>query len=222
MENEILGVSTHSRRRINGPRSMEWVAKRAVTKRARRGSDIPDRGFCKTVWGLAALMMICLTAPNALAARPGNSAPTCELKSLQEESVLDPVTWPTDQVLLVDFWASWCAPCAHAFNFLNELSKEFKDQGLSIIAVNVDEEREEAVTFLKRHPLDVIVAIDTRGDCATAFDLPGMPSSFLIDRQGVIQFVHHGFRPIVAQEIRVEIERLLAESPNQTQEISEQ
>ena len=182
---------------------------------------MPNRQFCKAAWHLAALLMISLAAPNALAARPGNPAPTCELKSLQQESVLAPVTWPTGQVLLVDFWASWCAPCAHAFTFLNELHKEFKDQGLSIIAVNVDEEREEALKFLKRHPLDVIVAIDTRGDCPTAFDLPGMPSSFLIDRQGVVQFVHRGFRPIVAHEIRVEIEDLLAASPNQTQEIPE-
>ncbi len=115
------------------------------------------------------------------------------------------------KVLYVDFWASWCDHCAKSFPFMNNLDREFKDQGLQIIGVNVDENPADAQDFLAKFPADFIVAADTQGQCATSFGVKAMPSSYLIDRKGRIHHIHLGFRTEDAEELKALVAQLLAE-----------
>ena len=118
------------------------------------------------------------------------------------------------KVVLVDFWASWCLPCAESFPAMNELRKEYGDRGLVIIAVNVDEKQTDMERFLKKHPSSFLVVRDAEHKLVEAFHPPTMPTSFLVDRKGKVRFLHKGFRgKETSKEYRTEIESLLNEKP---------
>jgi peroxiredoxin len=155
------------------------------------------------------LLSLVLTTP-ALAVEPGTPMPACALKSWGTKTPVDPGRFK-GQVLYVDFWASWCVPCVRSFSFMNALHRELHERGLWVLAINLDENAEDARAFLSRHPADFTVAVDATGQCPESFGVLGMPSSFLVDRRGVVRHVHLGFRPGEAKELRKLVEELLAE-----------
>ncbi len=116
-------------------------------------------------------------------------------------------------MVLVDFWASWCPTCEHAFPFLNALARDHRAAGLEVIAVNLDADPADALAFLAEREVAFEVAHDPSGRCPRAFGLVGMPSSYLIDAQGRVIEVTRGFRPGEARALRARIETLLAEVP---------
>lgn len=114
------------------------------------------------------------------------------------------------KVVYVDFWASWCVPCRKSFPWMNAMHKKYKDQGLEIIAVNLDKSREPIDEFLKKLPADFTIAYDPAGTVAEAYGLKGMPSTYIIDRTGVLQFSHIGFREKDQDDLENKIKELLA------------
>ena len=98
------------------------------------------------------------------------------------------------QVVWLDFWASWCTPCRRSFPWMNEIVERYADQGLVIVAVNVDHERILAEQFLQETPANFDVVYDPEGSLAKEFEVLGMPSSYLIDRNGNVISSHIGFR----------------------------
>lgn len=98
------------------------------------------------------------------------------------------------QVVYLDFWASWCKPCRNSFPWMNSLQQRFGKQGLKIIAVNVDKEQELMKKFLAEVPAEFTIAYDPEGLLAEQYQLKGMPSSYLIDRNGNLKKTHVGFR----------------------------
>ncbi|MGZ8955933.1 MAG: TlpA family protein disulfide reductase [Methylovulum sp.] len=145
-----------------------------------------------------------------MASEKGDAIPKCALTSLADSQPYDLQQFQ-GQVLYVDFWASWCGPCAKSFPFLNKLDSDFRDKGLQIVGVNLDEKASDAQDFLAKYPANFAIAADSGEQCARSFNVQGMPSSYLIDRKGVIHYVHMGFRPAEAEELRVLVEQLLAE-----------
>lgn len=115
------------------------------------------------------------------------------------------------QVLLIDFWASWCIPCKASFPQLDALHKEFKDKGVTVLAVNLDEQRKAADLFLSTRPHTMPVVFDPAGRAAETFGLKGMPSSVIVDRKGIIRFIHMGYTEKTLAQYRVEIAQLLGE-----------
>jgi YD repeat-containing protein len=105
------------------------------------------------------------------------------------------------QVVYVDFWASWCTPCRASFPFMAEVAAEHGDD-LAIVAVNVDESREDADAFLSDFDTPFDIVFDHSGALAGEFKVPGMPTSFLYDRQGQLIGQHIGFRKKDQEEIR--------------------
>lgn len=94
---------------------------------------------------------------------------------------------------------------------MNSLDSELKDKGLQVLGVNLDENKEDAQTFLKKSPPEFLVAADIDSQCAKDFEVKAMPSTYLVDRKGVIRAVHYGFRAGEAKEFRSKVEELLAE-----------
>lgn len=114
------------------------------------------------------------------------------------------------KVVYLDFWASWCGPCAAALPALEKLRKEFPASDFQILAVNVDHEVGAARRFLERRPIGYPSAFDPKGELPTRFGVRTMPTSFLIDRHGVVRYVHEGFRKDDVELLRNRIQEALA------------
>ena len=114
------------------------------------------------------------------------------------------------RVLFVDFWASWCVPCRSSFPWLAHLQERFGEKGLSIVAIDLDQERKPADAFLAKYPAPFRVAFDPQGKTAEAFHVEAMPSSFLIGRDGRVLERHAGFDPKKAAEVEERIAKELA------------
>jgi cytochrome c biogenesis protein CcmG, thiol:disulfide interchange protein DsbE len=113
------------------------------------------------------------------------------------------------KVVYVDFWASWCIPCRKSFPWMNSLQKRYANQGLVIVAVNLDKTRELSDRFLSEVPAEVTIAYDPEGKVASAYKVKGMPSSYLIDRAGRVHSSHVGFREETAGDMEATIKDLL-------------
>jgi thiol-disulfide isomerase/thioredoxin len=114
------------------------------------------------------------------------------------------------QVILLDFWASWCAPCKASFPAMQDLQKAYKERGLTIVAVSEDTDRKNMDRFLKSAGVSFAVVRDAEQKLVEAADVQTMPTSFLIDRAGQIRFVHDGFHgEQTTRQYQSEIEQLL-------------
>jgi len=98
------------------------------------------------------------------------------------------------QLVYLDFWASWCAPCRESFPWMNEMQAKYVDQGLRIVAVSLDKNRRFSEEFLAEIPADFIIGYDPQGKLANQFGVVGMPMAFIIDREGLLVEKHVGFR----------------------------
>ncbi len=117
------------------------------------------------------------------------------------------------QVVYLDFWASWCTPCKASFPFMNALHEEFGSKGLTILAVNVDEQKAAADRFLQQVPAKFRIAYDPKGVTPEQYAVKAMPTAVLIDRRGQIRHVHAGFRERDREALRAQVETLLREAP---------
>lgn len=105
------------------------------------------------------------------------------------------------KVVYLDFWASWCTPCRASFPFMADIAGMHGDE-LAIVAVNVDEQRADALAFLEDYDTPFDVVFDHAGQLATQYTVPGMPTSFLFDRSGTLIGSHVGFRKKDMEDIR--------------------
>lgn len=113
-------------------------------------------------------------------------------------------------VVVVDFWASWCGPCKESFPIMEELYRRFNGQGLVILAINVDESRAAMEEFLKEHPVTFNVVRDANKKLVAAVNIASMPTSFILDRDGKVHSIHRGFHGIETRKKYIkEIEELL-------------
>lgn len=159
------------------------------------------------------ILMLCLSVATSVWAHlEGNSPPPpCELTFLDGKSAEN---WESmkGEVVYVDFWASWCPPCVKSFPFMSQLVHDFKDKGLNVIGINLDENIEDAKSFLAKHPVNFPILIDASKQCAQNFGVMAMPSTYIIDKRGYVRHIHRGFRSGEAEELRVLIEQLLIEN----------
>ena len=148
---------------------------------------------------------------NAQALEVGDKIPSCLLKKPDTSSTEINLSQFEGQVLYVDFWASWCGPCAQSFPFMNKLENTLKQRGLQIVAVNLDENIGDAQQFLDKLPANFTIALDADQQCAKEFDVPAMPTTYLIDRKGMVRYIHLGFRTGEIDELQAMVNTLLAE-----------
>ena len=141
----------------------------------------------------------------------GQQLNACSLTKLSNSQQPIEMNEYAGKVLYLDFWASWCPPCAKSFPFLNELHQQYINEGLQIIGINLDEAPEDAEKFLTQYPAEFTLASDLTKQCAEDLGVAAMPSSYLIDRKGVIRHIHLGFRESETQELREMVKQLLAE-----------
>jgi len=115
------------------------------------------------------------------------------------------------RVVLLDFWATWCAPCTKSLPAYEALQTELGARGFAVIAVSVDEVGAPVAEFAARLAPSVQVLLDPEGTSPAALALPGLPVAFLVGRDGVVRSRHVGFHAADVEALRAEIETLLAE-----------
>lgn len=156
-----------------------------------------------------ALALAALVSPGARADEA--RAPELQLPRLDGSGsfVLESLS---GQVVLVDFWAAWCTPCRHSLPAYEKLFRELGPRGFAVVAVNLDETEADATGFLAQHPVSYVVLRDESGDSARAWNVRGMPSSYLVGCDGTIRTRHAGFKAGEVAALRAKIESLLQES----------
>lgn len=140
------------------------------------------------------LMFSLLAFSHAAPATGSNSTPAAgfNLPTMSGAVSLDSLH---GKVVLVDFWASWCAPCRQSFPWLKSLHDRYSAKGLAIVAINLDKKRELADEFLEDFSTPFIVAFDPSGKTAETYSVQAMPSSYLIGPDGMLLYTHPGFDP---------------------------
>jgi peroxiredoxin len=167
----------------------------------------------------ATIRRVCITAlAGLIAAVPADAqifenipAPNVELRAARGPRVR--LADFKGKVVLVEFWASWCPDCHLSFPALDAIQREFQSKGVEVIAINVHEERKNADAFLKGRQPQLRVMFDPRLRAWDAFGALGVPTSFVIDRRGIIRYMHEGFDKETDAAYRRQIATLLAEPP---------
>lgn len=159
--------------------------------------------YLKTI--IAALFIFCLIISpfSAYSGCVGDIAPSFTLKDLNGNTVtMDSFK---GKVVFLDFWASWCGPCKEELPELELLYKKYGKDGFEVIGVSVDKSESNIAEFLKKRPVSFTVLTNIKGDVAEAYGLPGMPTGYIIGKDGVIQHRHVGFAkaflPVYEKEI---------------------
>lgn len=138
---------------------------------------------------LAVLLALASTARADL--KSGDRARDFEQKTLNGSTLK--LSQLRGKVVLLDFWASWCEPCKKELPILAKMAPRLKQQGVEIVAVNIDEKKENAESFIKSHAAGLTVVYDKDKSIVGQYEPPKMPSSFVIDRNGVIRAINAGF-----------------------------
>jgi thiol-disulfide isomerase/thioredoxin len=115
------------------------------------------------------------------------------------------------KIVYVDFWASWCVPCRKSFPWMNTMQAKHQDQGLVVLSINLDAQAPLAEKFLLENPANFVIIYDKKGVLAKKFQLKGMPSSYLFDRQGKLISAHNGFNAKKQKKYEHEITKALAQ-----------
>lgn len=155
------------------------------------------------------LLTMIFASASACAIGAGSPAPQLPLQQLQQEGT-HTLTDFKGKVVYVDFWASWCGPCRKSLPMLAELQQELASRGFVLVGVNVDDDPALGREFLKDKNISGGVQLsDPEGKLSDAFGVQGMPTSYLLDRNGNVSWVHEGFAPADMGEIRSRIETQL-------------
>jgi len=159
--------------------------------------------------GFAAVLVVLFSVSvYATKLKPGQTFPAATLKKLGAKTQSNLKEYK-GKVVVVDFWASWCEPCKKEVPALNALYKKYLKKGVMIVGVNVDDEESTAKDFLKENHVDFPLFHDDGKKLAGQCDLSTMPSSFVIDKKGVIRFIHSGYKEGDPAKFEQEIKSIL-------------
>jgi thiol-disulfide isomerase/thioredoxin len=157
---------------------------------------------------VAAALFAALAARLPAQVAPGGVFPALASAGLTGGTLPD----TSGKVVLVDFWASWCAPCKASFPAYSRLQAAYADRGLTIVAVSVDDSQAAYEAFVAKLKPSFVAVHDAGHKLVSVVQVPTMPTSYLVDRAGKVRFMHPGFHgDQTERELRKEIDGLLDE-----------
>jgi len=115
------------------------------------------------------------------------------------------------QVVLINFWASWCSPCRQELPLLNKIYTQYRAAGFTLLAVNVDDNRKDADAMLKRLNLRFPTLFDGGKNVAKLYGVDTMPATLVVDRDGRVRYVHRGYREGYERTYEQQVRELLKE-----------
>ncbi|QIL90930.1 TlpA disulfide reductase family protein [Microbulbifer harenosus] len=154
---------------------------------------------------------LCASAALLAGAPVSASAPAADftLASLKDGNLK--LSEQRGDVIMLNFWASWCGPCREEMPLLNDLHARYESVGFKVWGVNVDANREDAQAMLNKIPVEFPVLFDAESSVSRLFGVEAMPSSVFIDRDGKVRYVHKGYRSGDEAEYKKIIKELIRE-----------
>jgi peroxiredoxin len=137
--------------------------------------------------------LVLLASFNAQAVAVRDNAPDFTLKSLAGGNLR--LEEYRGQVVLINFWASWCGPCRQEMPLLDRLHHRYEDTGFAVLGVNVEGQVAPAQEIVDETNVTFPILIDEAQSVSEMYDLKAMPSTVVIDRDGVVRYIHHGYKP---------------------------
>lgn len=160
---------------------------------------------------LALGLLITVFAATSLASSglEGQAAPDFALKSSTGENLR--LSEYRGNVVMINFWATWCGPCRQEMPLLDELYARYERVGFSLLGVNIDDDSRRAMQMIEDLGISFPVLFDARKEVSKLYEVEAMPVTVLVDREGYIRYVHHGYKPGYEDKYLDQIRSLLRE-----------
>ncbi len=139
----------------------------------------------------------------------GEAAPDFALKSASGENLR--LSEYRGEVVMINFWATWCGPCRQEMPLLDELYDRYARVGFRLLGVNIDDNRQQAIRMVEELDVSFPVLFDSEKSVSKEYQVEAMPVTVLVDRDGKVRYVHHGYQPGYEQHYLTEIRELLRE-----------
>ena len=168
------------------------------------------KNFVSRNW--MSLILVCslsLAAAGSANAASAKPAPNFTLKSLSGKNMK--LSEMTGNVVLINFWASWCGPCREEMPLLNALHKKYEPLGFTVLGVNVEEQTDKARGFLKDFPVDFPVLLDIKNQVSQMYNVIAMPTTVVVDRDGNMRYIHKGFKSGDEKKYQKMVKKLVRE-----------
>ena len=140
----------------------------------------------------------------------GSKAPDFSAKDLDGNTIT--LSEITGKVIVLDFWASWCIPCKKSMPHLADLYNKFKDSSFTVIGINLDDDKDKISSFKKQIGIEIPfpVIFDKESKLPSIYNVEGMPTTVIIDKQGVIKFKETGFDSDIKEKLDKLINELIS------------
>jgi peroxiredoxin len=158
---------------------------------------------------LCTLMFLFGACCSAYAASVSGPAPNFTLKGMDGKNVK--LSELRGNVVLLNFWASWCGPCREEMPLLNKIHQKYEPLGFTILGVNVEEDSDAAKKFIAQRPVDFPILLDNTNKVSKLYDVIAMPTTVVIDRDGNMRFLHQGYKSGDEAEYRKMVKKLVRE-----------
>jgi thiol-disulfide isomerase/thioredoxin len=165
--------------------------------------------MCRVSRKLLITAILLLLTSLAHAESINGPAPDFTLKSRSGENVK--LSEHRGEVVMINFWASWCAPCRQEMPLLETLYKKYSDLGFVLLAVNVEEDSSKAENLLRDIPVTFPVLFDNTNKVSKLYKVVAMPSTVVIDRDGNMRYLHRGYLPGYEEEYKKQVSELIRE-----------
>ncbi len=139
----------------------------------------------------------------------GEPAPDFALKSASGENLR--LSEYRGEVVMINFWATWCGPCRQEMPLLDELYDRYQRVGFKLLGVNIDDDQAKAMKMVGELDVSFPVLFDAGKSVSRQYQVGAMPVTVLVDRSGTVRYVHHGYQPGYEQNYLTEIRELLRE-----------
>ncbi len=163
----------------------------------------------KFILRITALTSFLFLAVSAHAGAISGKAPDFTLKSSSGKNLR--LSDFRGQVVMINFWASWCGPCRQEMPILDQLYKRYGKLGFTLLGVNVEQDSSKANAYLKDVPVSFPILYDTSNGTSKLYDVNAMPTTILVDRNGNKRFIHHGYKPGYEKDYKKQIKQLIRE-----------
>lgn len=165
---------------------------------------------------LAAFALACALAGPARAVSPNDIAPEIGGVVLQGPAAIKLADY-AGRVVVLDFWASWCAPCIESMPQLDGIRSELRAAGLGeqfeVLGVGLDDDVAKARRFLARNPVSYPMMVDQLGIASLRYKVWRLPATFLIDKAGRVNFIYWGYGEDASADIKMRVQALIKAPP---------